>query len=114
MLNDKLYIGQTVRPKQRWSQHKTYAKRDNPVQYIHRAMMKYGIDNFQFMVIAGCKTSEDANETEKLLIKQYDSKREGYNVSPGGDVPWNKNLPTEKQPMYGKHHSESVKQKNKK
>lgn len=112
LLNEKVYIGQTVRPKERWSQHKAYAN-NNPVQYIHRAMAKYGIDNFIFDIIATCRTLEDADETEILLIQQYDSrnKEKGYNIATGGDHAWNTGLPAEQQPMYGKTHSEESRQK---
>lgn len=114
IISGKVYVGQTVRPQQRWSQHKNYAKKENLIQYIHCAMAKYGVDNFVYEVVATCKTQEDADYIESLMIKQYDSrnKLKGYNLSPGGDVPWNKGLPPEQQPMYGKHHSEESKRKS--
>lgn len=113
LLNSKVYVGQTVSPKKRWSQHRAYAKREKPIQYIHRAMAKYGADNFEFDIIAACKTVEDADEIETQLISQYDSrnKEKGYNIAPGGDTPWNAGLPAEQQPMYGKHHTEESKKK---
>lgn len=86
-LNNKIYIGQTVDDKRRWGAHKSYAKNSEKTgQYIHRAMAKYGTDNFIFEVIAICKTQEDADETEMVLIEQYDSrnKENGYNLAPGG------------------------------
>lgn len=112
ILNGKLYIGQTNDPSRRWTFHKTMS-RCNQIQYIHRAMAKHGIKNFVFKVIATCCTQEDADFTETQLIVQYDSrnKKIGYNLAPGGDVAWNKNLPKEQQPMYGKNHSEESKRK---
>lgn len=76
-------------------------------------MAKYGIDNFIYEVMAVCLTSEDANETEKILIEQYNSRNKdyGYNIAPGGNEVWNRGLSAEQQPMYGKHHSEESKQK---
>ena len=53
LLNNKIYVGQTVRPKERWSQHKAYAK-NNPVQYVHRAIKKYGPENFEFIERENC------------------------------------------------------------
>lgn len=90
----KIYIGQTVDDKKRWGAHKSYAKQVAPVQYIHRAMIKYGIDNFIYEVICICRTQGDANATEELLIKQYDSQNseKGYNIKPGG----NNSSPSEK------------------
>lgn len=107
MINNKLYIGQSVKPNQRWSQHKAYAKRDT-VQYIHRAMAKYGIDSFRFDIIATCRTEEDANELETVLIKQYNSrnKQYGYNIAPGGNISWNRGISKELNPLTGRKHSE--------
>lgn len=86
-VNNKIYIGQTNQQHKRWSSHKSYAKHpEMSGQYIHRAMAKYGIDNFIYEVIATCQTQEDANEIESILIAQYDSRdnRFGYNIKPGG------------------------------
>jgi len=83
-LNNKIYIGQSNKETERWRQHKYLARQNEPVQYIHRAIKKYGVENFTYEVIAQCLTQEDADETEILLIKQYDSrnKDKGYNVAP--------------------------------
>lgn len=47
------------------------------------------------------------------MISQYDSRNneKGYNISPGGDIAWNRGLPKEQQPMYGKKQSEFQKQR---
>lgn len=85
-LNGKVYIGQSSNPEYRWKQHKYDSQRTEPVQYIHRAIAKYGIKNFVFDVIAGCKTQEDADCAEDQLIIQYNSrnKENGYNLKAGG------------------------------
>lgn len=83
--NQKVYIGQTQDYKQRWRQHKLETKKENPKMIINCAMKKYGIDNCLFEVIAICKSWEDANEMETLLVSQYNSLvPNGYNVSNGG------------------------------
>lgn len=112
-IDNKVYIGQSNKENERWRQHKYFARQDEPIQYVHRAMKKYGIENFSYEVIAMCRTQEDADETEKTLIIQYDSqnKENGYNISRGGDLIWNRGLPKEQQPMYGKHHSEESRKK---
>lgn len=114
IINNKVYIGQSNKEKDRWRQHKYFGKNPEKTgQYIHRAMAKYGIDNFIYEVIAVCTTEEYANELETILIAQYNSrdKQYGYNLAPGGDSPWNRGLPKEMQPMYGKTQSDSFKQK---
>lgn len=86
---NKVYIGQTKDDKRRWKQHQYYATHpDKSQQYIHRAMAKYGIDKFEFEIIATCRTQEDADYTETQLIEQYDSrnKDKGYNLASGGGV----------------------------
>lgn len=84
LINNKVYIGQTVQPKIRWSKHKSDA-RNKPIQYIHHAMNRYGIDNFKFEVIAFCLNSEAITETENIIIIQYDSRNRnfGYNLAIG-------------------------------
>lgn len=87
-INNKVYIGQTIDVGARWSAHKSKAKIENPVQYISRAIAKYGAENFVFETIVICRTQEDADEIESILIYQYDSrdKQFGYNIKPGGNV----------------------------
>lgn len=87
-VNQKFYIGQSIDPKSRRKQHQAYSRQGKNPQYIHRAMKKCGVDNFQFEVIATCRTKEDADETEVRLIHQYDSrnKEKGYNIKPGGET----------------------------
>ena len=85
----KMYIGQTKNPNKRWKQHKSYAKKPEKTgQYIHRAMNKYGSDNFIFEIIAQCLTKENADIIEDILINQYDTrnKEKGYNIAAGGKV----------------------------
>lgn len=84
-INGKIYIGQTVQPEKRWTQHKTNAASDNPRMIISFAIKKYGNEAFEFEIIAGCKSWEDANNIETLLVAQYSSLvPNGYNVSLGG------------------------------
>lgn len=88
LLNQKVYIGQSNQEKERWRQHKYYSRYPEKTrQYVHRAMAKYGINNFIYEVIACCKTQDEANLTEDILIDQYDSKNvnKGYNIASGGN-----------------------------
>lgn len=82
-INGKIYIGQTVQPQKRWSQHKRHSRKPN--QIVHHAINKYGAENFKFEVIAMCKSWDDANDIETELVSQYQSLvPEGYNVALGG------------------------------
>jgi group I intron endonuclease len=81
--NTNVYIGYTVNPSKRWYKHRwTSAK---PKQHLHLAMHKYGSHTFEMEVIACCKFLQDAKETEMTLIIQYDSFKNGYNSTVGGD-----------------------------
>jgi group I intron endonuclease len=84
-INGKIYIGQSADCPRRWQAHKRDSAKENPISVISKAIKKYGIQNFSFEVIAYCKSWENANETETLLVKQYNSLvPNGYNVSNGG------------------------------
>lgn len=114
LLDGKVYIGQSNKENERWRRHKYFGRNPEKTgQHIHRAMAKYGSENFIYEVIARSLTDQDANETEKQLIDQYDSRNPdvGYNVAPGGDVPWNRGLPKELNPLTGIPRSEEVKKR---
>ena len=112
-LDGKVYIGQSNKELERWRQHKYLARQESPLQYVHRAIKKHGVNNFTYEVIATCRTQEDIDYVEELIISQYDSRNveRGYNVAPGGNHAWNAGLPAQEQPMYGRHHSDESKRK---
>lgn len=86
-INGKVYIGQAQDYQHRWADHRRAAKINKPIQIIHHALIKYGLSNFEFKVIASCKTQDDANELETLLVAQYNShvsSGKGYNATLGG------------------------------
>lgn len=87
IVNNKIYIGQTNNPSLRWHRHKSSARHNKNALLVTKAMIKYGINNFTFEVIATCKTLDDVNYLETEIIKQYNSRDTliGYNISPGGN-----------------------------
>ena len=83
-VNGKAYIGITVRdPEARWREH---INRDTS-SAIHRAIQKYGVDQFQFEIIDRATSIGELIELEKGRIKENDSYKNGYNNSEGGDFP---------------------------
>lgn len=88
-LNGLIYIGQTVkaRPTDRFSQHKYLARhleQEKGVSYLHRAMAKDGVDNFNFEVIEEID-DEKLNEREVYWIQKYNCLvPNGYNITEGG------------------------------
>lgn len=80
-VNNKSYIGQTRQSIQfRWNQHTS--KKDNT--YFHNAIQKYGKDNFTIEILEECDVSE-LNEKEIFYIAKYDTFKNGYNLTIGGD-----------------------------
>lgn len=92
-VNDKVYIGQTIKTvKERWWQHKTASKDVRKVYYIYSAIRKYGIEKFHIKQIEKiCCFSKDElqkalNILEEKWILHYDSYHNGYNETPGGSL----------------------------
>lgn len=92
LVNNKIYIGQTNNLKRRFSEHINDKRKDNP---IHRALKKYGKDNFTFEVLYH---GEEYNQKEIDLIDYYDTtnKSKGYNILSGGQDSSGENNPMSK------------------
>lgn len=82
LINNKCYIGQSIDINKRWHKH-LYADSSNSV--IHTAIKKYGKNNFLFEVIEECPV-EALNDREIYWIQYYNSYKEGYNCTLGGDT----------------------------
>lgn len=109
--NGKKYIGITsVNPNERWRNGRGYAK--SP--YFYHAIKKYGWNNFDHVIIFEGLTEQKACELEVRLIKKLKLQDPlfGYNFSDGGNS--GNSLKGENHPMYGKHHTEEAKEKNRK
>ena len=84
-LNNKVYIGKTIRQlKERIIGHYDSAKYNNSETNFHRALMKYPKDVFVWEQLDTAKTDEELNELEIRYIKEYNSYKNGYNMSLGG------------------------------
>lgn len=83
-INGKVYIGQTIQPlDKRWKQHKRNIK-GNEICTIHRAIAKYGEENFTIQCLCECD-KKDLNTLEKYYIAKYNSYKKGYNETIGGN-----------------------------
>lgn len=86
IINGKIYIGKTFHPEKRWTEHQDLSKSKRPNQYIHKAIKKYGIQNFSFQVFEVLNSDEESSEVEKFWIRNL--KEQGivlYNLTDGGD-----------------------------
>lgn len=93
-LNGKRYIGQTNDMRLRYNGHKSDAYNPNSHCYnspLSRAIRKYGLKNFDYILLEEVETREQANEREVYWINYYKSqittenKNGGYNLTAGGD-----------------------------
>jgi len=88
-INSCIYIGQSLDIERRYKDHINRAKNnfksnseyDSP---LHRAIRKYGIENFIFEIIEEC-SKEQLNEREQYWIAFYNSYNNGYNCTTGGN-----------------------------
>ena len=89
-INNKKYVGLTTKPiKLRFYYHK-YLAEHNKGYYLHAAMRKYGVENFEIEKLDTAKNIEELKEKEIEYIKKLDTFRNGYNLTEGGDHNVNK------------------------
>lgn len=81
-VNNKIYIGQSNNIKRRFKEHRSKGEKSRiPVDIV---IKKEGKDNFTYEIIEECSVKE-LNEREKYWINYYNSTKNGYNCSVGGD-----------------------------
>lgn len=91
LTNQKLYIGKTVKSiEYRFNRHCYESFKLNSNLAIHKAIRKYGIENFKIETIFNVFVEEDLNHFEIMFIKEFNScilepNSFGYNLSYGGE-----------------------------
>ena len=84
-INEKVYIGQTLRSvEERFKQHMKPSNHKKHYK-LYRAMNKYGNDNFYYEILESNVCEDIIDEREIYWIEKYDSYKNGYNSTPGGD-----------------------------
>jgi group I intron endonuclease len=86
-INTKVYIGQTVKCiKARFGEHVSHAKNGYRMTAIHRAIRKYGKENFTIEQIDAADSKEELNIKEEYWIKFHKCvSPNGYNLKNGGN-----------------------------
>ena len=84
-VNGKCYVGKTIDLNRRKIKHKS-----DSLNYIQngkfaRAIRKYGFDKFSWSILCECSNAFELNEKEKYFIGTFDSIKNGYNVTLGGE-----------------------------
>lgn len=89
-INGKPYVGQAIKLRKRLLQHINHKEEDYP---LYRAFHKYGIENFTFSILEELEVGDrnyndikkDLDRLEIFYIDKFDSYRNGYNQTLGGD-----------------------------
>jgi group I intron endonuclease len=114
LINNKIYVGISKNPLQRWCNGKGYQHQ----AVFGRAIQKYGWDNFEHKILFTNLTLTEANWKEKEAIKFYHTfvgfeNCNGYNMTLGGDgicAPWTEER---RQQFLNKHFKQSQETINK-
>lgn len=85
-INDKVYIGKTLDTiENRFESHKKDSIRERlEKRPLYNAMNKYGIDKFHIELVEECELN-DLSIREIYWIEKFNSYKEGYNATKGGD-----------------------------
>lgn len=95
-INYKIYVGKTNNPKKRFSKHLEIARRGFSIRkeffgLVHKAIVKYGENNFSFLVLESYDIEGECLEAEKFWIEYFRTNVNkfgmncGYNLTAGGD-----------------------------
>jgi len=115
MKNSKKYVGVTKKNKNaRFSQHRYQAQKGSNL-HLHQAMRKYGTDQFIVDILEEV-TDENKNLREQYWIQTLNTFKKGYNMTLGGEGTHGvkRDLFGINNPMYGKKHSKTAIEKNRK
>lgn len=87
LINDKKYIGLTIRPiKFRFTEHCKPSR--NKLSVLSNAINKYGKENFKIELLHECSSKEELQTKEEYYIKLYNTMSpSGYNLTSGGESP---------------------------
>lgn len=84
--NNKAYIGKWTSSLVRL--HSRYTREINTIdckRSIINVLRKYGIDNIKFEIIKESNDKDDLKQLEKYFIQLFDTYKNGYNETVGGD-----------------------------
>ena len=103
IITDKSYTGQTIKTMEERLKGHIYSSDNGSDTHFHRAIRKYGIENFTSEVLEDFIPIQSDLETKQTLadqreiyfIEKYDTYNNGYNETEGGKgviglIPWNK------------------------
>lgn len=84
-VNGKSYIGKTIYSlERRWYDHCLRARIGSSF-HLHRAIRLYGSEKFNVEILREIRNPKGLNHAEIFFIKRFDTFRNGYNMTVGGD-----------------------------
>lgn len=84
LIDGKMYVGQTNDPHRRKRGHFSVSSK---CPYVSNAIQKYGTENFDFVLLEGYSSLQEANQREIYWISELCSLApNGYNLREGGDA----------------------------
>jgi len=84
-LNNKLYIGYSKNPYERFDTHIKDALKNRDNRPFYNAIRKYGPKNFSIKILGNYSTPNQAKINEIKNIKKFHTYFTGYNATKGGD-----------------------------
>lgn len=121
LTNNKKYIGQSVDIEQRWRGHKCELNNNQHWNdHLQKSWNKYGCENFEFSILEECDVSKlDELESQYISLYNTTDSNYGYNIEIGGNAgkrvsdktrrkisEHHADVSGEKNPFYGKKHTE--------
>lgn len=85
ILNDKIYVGSTIKFKSRWSNHRTELNRNiHSNIFLQRSWNKYGEENFIFVILECVWFYGNLIDREQFWIDELNACNDkfGYNIRP--------------------------------
>jgi group I intron endonuclease len=109
--NGKIYIGQTSRTLEKRIKYHKYDSKKQRTHHLkfYRAITKYGIDNFRWEIIEDNIDENLLDIKECEWIEKYNSHKEGYNSTIGGNSQHMRKNPPSKNPITAKKISNALK-----
>lgn len=118
-INGKVYIGCSKNIEHRWKEH--IKGRNDRTHLIHNSFKKYGLDNFEFVILLVCPYLCFDYWEQFFISKNNSIVPNGYNLTSGGRYSFVQSEETcekkrvamlgENNHFYGKTHSDETKQK---
>ncbi len=90
-VNQKVYVGITIDPKERWQRHQSNARNEASVRgkgtYLYNSMRKHGIESFTFEVVKEFENELDCGNYEVATIAFFrENAISNYNLHDGGTL----------------------------